>query len=82
MRYPLGDEARLLAKWGIKTETEDGEPKVEPELQGSKKEKKDKMLRARREEALALCEKGLADPYTHLSELAKTDRRELSGADA
>ncbi|KWU46578.1 hypothetical protein RHOSPDRAFT_8870, partial [Rhodotorula sp. JG-1b] len=38
-------------------------------LQGSKKEKKDAMLRARREEALALCEKGLADPYTHLSAL-------------
>jgi Fanconi-associated nuclease 1 len=70
MRYPLGDEARLLAKWGCKTEPSEEEgssPKVEVELQGSKKEKKDAMLRARREEALALCEKGLADPYTHLS---------------
>lgn len=68
MRYPLGDEARLLSKWGCKTEpSEEGSPKVEVELHGSKKEKKDAMLRARREEARALCERGLADPYTHLS---------------
>lgn len=77
MRYPLGDEARLLAKWGCKTEpseVEGSSPKVEVELQGSKKEKKDAMLRARREEALALCEKGLADPYTHLSALHSSSK--------
>lgn len=75
MRYPLGEEARLLRKWGVKSEGDDGEVKGEAkgevkgetELQGTKKEKKDAMLRARREEALTLCEKGLADPYTHLS---------------
>ncbi|GAA5978175.1 hypothetical protein JCM10908_004258 [Rhodotorula pacifica] len=77
MRYPLGDEARLLSKWGCKTEpAEDGSsPKVEVELQGSKKEKKDAMLRARREEALALCEKALTDPYTHLIYKSSLQRR-------
>ncbi|GAA5874991.1 hypothetical protein JCM3774_000467 [Rhodotorula dairenensis] len=76
MRYPLGDEARLLSKWGCKTElSEEGSPKVEVELPGSKKDEKDAMLRARREEALALCERGLADPYTHLIYKSSLQRR-------
>ncbi|GAA6016477.1 hypothetical protein JCM8202_006053 [Rhodotorula sphaerocarpa] len=83
MRYPLGEEARLLRKWGVKSEGDDGEVKGEAkgevkgetELQGTKKEKKDAMLRARREEALTLCEKGLADPYTHLIYKSSLQRR-------
>jgi hypothetical protein len=33
-----------------------------------KTKKKEKMLLARREEALRICEAGLKDPFTHLSE--------------
>jgi hypothetical protein len=33
----------------------------------SKPKKKERLLRARREEALAMCEAGLQDPLTHLS---------------
>lgn len=37
-----------------------------------KAKKKEKLLKARREEALKVCQVGLEDPYTHLSRFSIT----------
>ena len=37
------------------------------EVKGKKRERKDRLLRERRDEALRVCEEGLKDPFTHLS---------------
>lgn len=57
MNHPLGAEKALSSPGGVKEE-----------FKGKKKERKEKFVRERKEEALKVCEAGLADPYTHLSE--------------
>lgn len=59
MNHPLGAEKALSSS-----------SEVKEELKGKKKERKEKFVRERKEEAMKVCEAGLEDPYTHLSELA------------
>ncbi|GAA6000814.1 fanconi-associated nuclease 1 [Rhodotorula paludigena] len=68
MKYPLGEELRLGGGGG------DGADAA-VELKGKKKERKDRLLRERREEAKRVCEAGLADPYTHLIYKSSLQRR-------
>lgn len=57
MNHPLGAEKELSSSGEVKEE-----------FKGKKKKRKEKFVRERKEEALKVCEAGLADPYTHLSE--------------
>lgn len=75
MKYPLGEELRLGGGSG------DGADAA-VELKGKKKERKDRLLRERREEAKRVCEAGLADPYTHLSACPASSALDLAATDA
>ncbi|GAA5922491.1 hypothetical protein JCM3775_005748 [Rhodotorula graminis] len=45
------------------------------EVKGKKRERKDRLLRERRDEALRVCEEGLKDPFTHLIYKSSLQRR-------
>ncbi|GAA6045103.1 hypothetical protein NBRC10513_004905 [Rhodotorula toruloides] len=64
MNHPLGAEKALASS-----------SEVKEELKGKKKERKEKFVRERKEEAMKICEAGLSDPYTHLIYKSSLQRR-------
>ncbi|BGO89330.1 hypothetical protein JCM10020v2_000956 [Rhodotorula toruloides] len=64
MNHPLGAEKALSSS-----------SEVKEELKGKKKERKEKFVRERKEEAMKVCEAGLEDPYTHLIYKSSLQRR-------
>ncbi|GAA5843828.1 hypothetical protein JCM9279_000159 [Rhodotorula babjevae] len=62
--------ALVLMKYPLGDETLLGD-----EVKGKKRERKDRMLRERRDEALRVCEQGLKDPFTHLIYKSSLQRR-------